>query len=78
LLIGIHNLGACDKKGSLGSIPRYGEERVGPNGELYRPMNNRETVPHIGATHKRKSDLIDDEKSHSTERGKWYQIKKNR
>ncbi|MFT5925795.1 MAG: hypothetical protein ACI9WL_000537 [Rubritalea sp.] len=78
MLIGIHNLGACDKKGSLVSIPRYREERVGPNGELYGPMNNRETVPHIVVTHKRKSDLIDVENWHSTERGKWSQIKKNK
>ncbi|PPK97114.1 hypothetical protein LY01_00941 [Nonlabens xylanidelens] len=71
LLIGLHNLGPCDDKGILLSIPRFGKERIGPNGKMYKPINNRENVPHIGVTTKRKGDLVDYINWHFKENSKW-------
>ncbi|MEO9952811.1 hypothetical protein [Nonlabens sp.] len=71
LLIGMHNLGPCDEKGILLAIPRFGEERVGPNGKTYKPINNRENVPHIGVTNKRKGNLVDYMNWHFKENSKW-------
>ena len=75
LLIGMHNLGPCDENGILLPIPRFGEERVGPNGKTYRPTNNRENVPHIGVTNKRKGNLIDYMNWHFNENSKWESMR---
>ncbi len=57
ILVGVKNMGPCDPDGNLLGTPRYAAEKVTlPNGKKGRILNNRETMPLIGVTNKRKDN----------------------
>ena len=57
ILVGVENMGPCDPDGNLLGTPRYAPDKIIlPNGKEGRRLSNRETMPLIGVTNKRKDD----------------------
>ncbi len=57
ILVGVKNMGPCDPDGNLLGTPRYSPDKIVlPNGKEGRRLSNRETMPLIGVTNKRKDN----------------------
>ncbi len=74
LLIGVLNMGPCDDKGNLLSIPRF--KKLKFKGKEIKAMNNKWDVPLIALHPKTKNEAIGFINFHMTQDSKWSLIPK--